>query len=76
MIVDFLKHIKIRASNIIHIQDKEIKFKKEILFDYLNRELEKNNIGRDNRLSLKDAISLVFRPKKEKIIPQKENTHY
>ena len=31
---------------------------------------------RDNSLSLKDAISLVFRPKKEKIIPQKENTQY
>ena len=76
LIVDFLKHIKIRASSIIHMEDKEIKFKKEILFDYLNRELEKDNIGRDNSLSLKDAISLVFRPKKEKIIPQKENTHY
>ena len=76
LVVDFLKHIKIRASNIIHMQDKEIKFRKEILFDYLNRELEKNNIGRDNCLSLKDAISLVFRSKKEKIIPQKENTHY
>ena len=76
LVVDFLKHIKVRASNIIHIQDKEIKFRKEILFDYLNRELGKNNIGRDNCLSLKDAISLVFRPKKEKIIPQKENTHY
>ena len=58
------------------MEDKEIKFKKEILFDYLNRELEKDNIGRDNSFSLKDAISLVFRPKKEKIIPQKENTHY
>ena len=76
LIVDFLKHIKIRSSNIIHMQDKEIKFRKEILFDFLNRELEKNNIGRDNCLSLKDAISLVFMPKKGKIIPQKENTHY
>ena len=76
LIVDFLKHIKVRASDIIHMQDKQIKFRKEILFDYLNRELENNTISRDNFLSLNDAISLVFRSGKEKQINQKENNHF
>jgi len=76
LIVDFLKHIKIRASDIIHMQDKEIKFKKEILFDYLNRELENNTINRDNFLTLNDAISLVFRSRKKKEMLKKENHHY
>jgi hypothetical protein len=76
LIVDFLKHIKIRASNIIHMQDKEIKFRKEILFDYLNRELENNSFSTNNYLTLNDAISLVFRSEKEKVLPKKENSHY
>ena len=75
LIVDFLKHIKIRASDIIHMQDKEIKFRKEILFDYLNRELENNTISKDNFLTLKDAISLVFRSEKEKVTNKKEINH-
>ena len=57
------------------MQDKEIKFRKEILFDYLNRELEDNTISRDNFLTLNDAISLVFRSKKEKEINKKESKH-
>ena len=39
------------------MQDIEIKFKKEILFDYLNTELENNTISKDNFLTLNDAIS-------------------
>lgn len=35
-IIDFLKHIKIKASDIIHIEDEKIKFQKEILYEYLD----------------------------------------
>lgn len=42
LIVDFLKFIKIKTSSMIHIQDKNFKFQKEILYEALEKETSDN----------------------------------
>ena len=44
-VIDFLKHIRYRTSLIIHIQDEEIKFQKEILYECLDTRIDTKKIG-------------------------------
>ena len=69
LIIDFLKHIKIKASKIIHIEDEEIKFQKEILFVYLNRNPLDANEG---KITLEDVVNIIFEKSKKKKKKKKE----
>lgn len=74
LILDFLKHIKYRVSKIIHIEDEEIKFRKEILYEYL----DSSNYSKGNSISLKKVASLIFEgdKKKKKKIPKEKEEIY
>ena len=56
LILDFLKYVRFGTSQIIHIQDEEIKFQKEILFECLDI----SNLSKEESLPLKDVSSLIF----------------
>ena len=56
LIIDFLKHIRYRTSQIIHIQDEEIKFQKEILYECLDTRIE----CEEEWMPLKEVSSLIF----------------
>ena len=64
LIIDFLKHIKIKSSSIIHIQDKDIKIQKEILYEYLGEQIDNNK--ENNKINIKDIIQIIFEKTKEK----------
>ena len=54
--MDFLKYVRFRTSQIIYIQDEEIKFQKEILFECLDI----STLSQEDSLSLKEVSSLIF----------------
>ena len=68
LIVDFLKHIRFRTSEIIHIQDEEIKFQKEILFECLDI----STLSHEESLPLKEVSSLIFENSEKKKRQMKE----
>ena len=63
LIVDFLRYIKYRISQIIHIQDNEIQFNREILTEYLDTSSKDGD-----SFTLNEASTLIFKSdlKKEK----------
>ena len=77
LIVDFLKFIKIKTSSMIHIQDKNFKFQKEILYEALEKETSDNKESGLN-ISLNEAMNIIFQKKKqeEKDIPKKDENFY
>ena len=62
LIVDFLKYVRFRTSQIIHIQDEEIKFQKEILFECLDI----SSSSQEESLPLKEVSSLIFENSEKK----------
>ena len=69
-IIDFLKHIRrYRASQIIHIQNDEIKFQKEILFESLNTKIK----SEEEWLPLKEVSFLIFENTQQKLDKIKED---
>jgi len=74
LIIDFLKYIKFRISQIIHIQDKEIKFNREILSEYINTSTSIN----EDSFPLKEASTLIFQNanKKEKTLSKERKESY
>ena len=51
-----MKYVRFRTSQIIHIQDEEIKFQKEILFECLDI----SPLSQEDSLPLKEVSSLIF----------------
>lgn len=78
LITDFLKHIKVRASSIIHIQDKKVPFQKEILFAFLDRDnRDKNEINKEVNVSSEEAVGIIFEKKeKKKEVGSKKKTNF
>ena len=76
LIVDFLQYIRYRVSKIIHIHDKDIKFQKEILYEYIGRPPAVND--NEDSIPLKDVSALIFQSdtKKEKKISEKRKNRY
>jgi len=74
LIIDFLKYIKFRISQIIHIQDKDIKFNREILSEYINTSTSIN----EDSFPLKEASTLIFQNvnKKEKTLSKERKESY
>ena len=75
LIIDFLKHTKIRASSFIHLEDKEIKFQREILYVYLSPASNDEEKEEKHNFSLNEFMSLIFQKsekKKEKEIDKKK----
>ena len=69
LIIDFLKHTKIRASSFIHLEDKEIKFQREILYVYLSpasNDEEKEEKEEKHNFSLNEFMSLIFQKSEKK----------
>ena len=62
LILDFLKYVRFRTSQIIHIQDEEIKFQKEILFECLDI----STLSQEDSLPLKEVSSLIFENSEKK----------
>jgi len=62
LILDFLKYARFRTSQIIHIQDEEIKFQKEILFECLDI----STLSQEDSLPLKEVSSLIFENSEKK----------
>ena len=60
--MDFLKYVRFRTSQIIHIQDEEIKFQREILFECLNI----SSSSQEESLPLKKVSSLIFENSEKK----------
>ena len=60
--MDFLKYVRFRTSQIIHIQDEEIKFQKEILFECLDI----STLSQEDSLPLKEVSSLIFENSEKK----------
>ena len=60
--MDFLKYARFRTSQIIHIQDEEIKFQKEILFECLDI----STLSQEDSLPLKEVSSLIFENSEKK----------
>ena len=77
LIVDFLKFIKIKTSSMIHIQDKNFKFQKEILYEALEKETSDSQESGLN-IFLNEAMNIIFQKKKqeEKDIPKKDENFY
>jgi len=81
LIIDFLKHTKIRASSIIHIEDKEIKFQREILYLYLSTSSNNDEQKEEkHNFSLNEFMSLIFQKSEKKkeveIVNKKGNEFY
>ena len=79
LIIDFLKHIKLRASSIIHIQDNEVHFQKEILFAFLDRDIQDYQAINDEvNIPLKEAMGIIFEKKetKKEVINKKKTNFY
>ena len=74
LIVDFLRYIKYRISQIIHIQDDDIKFNREILCEYLDTS---TSIDKDS-FTIKEASTLIFNSdiKKEKKFSEESKERY
>ena len=77
VIIDFLKFIKRKASSMIHIQDEDFEFQKEILYESLDKEMPSNEESGIN-ITLKDAMSVIFQKKNQtkKEIQKKDKTFY
>ena len=83
LIIDFLKHTKIRASSFIHLEDKEIKFQREILYVYLSpasNDEEKEEKEEKHNFSLNEFMSLIFQKSEKKneveVVGEKGNEFY
>lgn len=83
LIIDFLKHTKIRASSFIHLEDKEIKFLREILYVYLSpasNDEEKEEKEEKHNFSLNEFMSLIFQKSEKKkeveVVGEKGNEFY
>ena len=55
LLIDFLKYIKIKASDIIHIQNNEVEFQKDILYDFRDKPADKDDSKDDKTLAINDA---------------------
>ena len=77
LIIDFLKFIKRKTSSMIHIQDENFEFQKEILYEAIDKEIPNTEESGMN-ISLEEAIGVIFQKKKEKVkeLPKKDKTFY
>ena len=77
LIIDFLKFIKRKASSMIHIQDEDFEFQKEILYESLDKKIPSKKESGMN-ISLNDAMSIIFQKKniQKKEIQKKDKTFY
>ena len=77
LIIDFLKFIKRKASSMIHIQDDNFEFQKEILYEAIDKEIPNREESGMN-ISLDEAMKVIFQKMKEKAkeLPKKDNTFY
>ena len=77
LIIDFLKFIKRKTSSMIHIQDENFEFQKEILYEAIDKKIPNTEESGIN-ISLEEAIGVIFQKKKEKVkeLPKKDKTFY
>ena len=77
LIIDFLKFIKRKTSSMIHIQDENFEFQKEILYEAIDKKIPNTEESGIN-ISLEEAIDVIFQKKKEKVkeLPKKDKTFY
>ena len=68
LLIDFLRYIWDKGSNIIHINDKNIKIQKEILYFYLgySEKTIDEKIKTGEMVEIQEIVGLIFENKEEK----------